>query len=309
MGFLGGSALLFLFSFFIWNIEINGNRSASAEVIYRYLKEEKATYGTLKNTIDCKKLQSDLRKKFPDFLWVSAKIKGTSLLIDVKENDIGDLTQKELPESDLIAGSGGVIESIVTRKGVPQVQVGDRVKKGDLLVSSEIPIFNDEKEVTGYQYCGADADIFIRTVYEYQDEFPLIYEEKVYTGKEKSGLLFQIGSRIFSWRPKEGTYKTFDLVTEERQFGFSMVFQAALFLWPDAYAGIPPGEETVQPGGGRCPNAGTNGKKYGKNSEKGVQIFENDVKIETDEKSCSAKGQFTLIQRTGKRVERTRTDS
>lgn len=117
MGFLGGSALLFLFSFFIWNIEINGNRSASAEVIYRYLKEEKATYGTLKNTIDCKKLQSDLRKKFPDFLWVSAKIKGTSLLIDVKENDIGDLTQKELPESDLIAGSGGVIESIVTRKG------------------------------------------------------------------------------------------------------------------------------------------------------------------------------------------------
>ena len=55
----------------------------------------------------------------------------------MKENDIGDLTQKELPESDLIAGSGGVIESIVTRKGVPQVQVGDRVKKGDLLVSSE----------------------------------------------------------------------------------------------------------------------------------------------------------------------------
>ena len=86
----------------------------------------------MKNNIDCKKLQSDLRKKFPDFLWVSAKIKGTSLLIDVKENDIGDLTQKELPESDLIAGSGGVIESIVTRKGVPQVQVGDRVKKGVL---------------------------------------------------------------------------------------------------------------------------------------------------------------------------------
>ena len=46
------------------------------------------------------------------------------------------------------------------------------------------------------------------------------------------------------------------------------VFQAALFLWPDAYAGIPPGEETVQPGGGRCPDAGTNGKKYGKNSGK-----------------------------------------
>ena len=50
-------------------------------------------------------------------------------------------------------------------------------------------------------------------------------------------------------------------------------------------------------------------KNMEKIREKGVQIFENDVKIETDEKSCSAKGQFTLIQRTGKRVERTRTDS
>ena len=30
-------------------------------------------------------------------------------------------------------------------------------------------------------------------------------------------LTLQIGSRLFSWRPKEGTYKTFDLVTEERK--------------------------------------------------------------------------------------------
>ena len=50
-------------------------------------------------------------------------------------------------------------------------------------------------------------------------------------------------------------------------------------------------------------------KNMEKIREKGVQIFENDVKIETDEKSCSARGQFTLIQRTGKRVERTKTDS
>lgn len=309
VGFLGGSALLFLFSFFIWNIEISGNRSASAEVIYRYLKEEKATYGTLKNTIDCKKLQSDLRKKFPDFLWVSAKIKGTSLLIDVKENDIGDLTQKELPESDLIAGSGGVIESIVTRKGVPQVQVGDRVKKGDLLVSSEIPIFNDEKEVTGYQYCGADADIFIRTVYEYQDEFPLIYEEKVYTGKEKSGLLLQIGSRILSWRPKEGTYKTFDLVTEERQFGFSRYFKLPFFYGRMRMREYRLMKKRYSPAEAAARMQEQMEKNMEKIQEKGVQIFENDVKIETDEKSCSARGQFTLIQRTGKRVERTRTDS
>ena len=110
--------------------------------------------------------------------------------------------QEELPESDLIAGTAGTIERIITRQGRPQVHVGDRVKKGDLLVSSEIPILNDEKEVTGYEYCAADADILIKTVYEYRDSFPLLYEEKLYTGREKSGFLIQLGSQLFSLKPQ-----------------------------------------------------------------------------------------------------------
>ncbi|MCI5859671.1 MAG: sporulation protein YqfD [Blautia sp.] len=308
-GFVGGASLLFLFSFFIWNIEVSGNRSASAEVIYRYLKEEKATYGTLKNTIDCKKLQADLREKFPDFLWVSAKIKGTSLLIDVKENDLQDLTPEELPESDLIAGTAGTIERIITRQGRPQVHVGDRVKKGDLLVSSEIPILNDEKEVTGYEYCAADADILIKTVYEYRDSFPLLYEEKLYTGREKSGFLIQLGSQLFSLKPQKESYQAYDLVTEERQFGFSRYFKLPLFygrIYMREYRLI---KKRYSSGEAIARMQEKIEKNMEKIREKGVQIFENDVKIETDEKSCSASGQLTLIQKTGKRVERTKTDS
>ena len=37
--------------------------------------------------------------------------------------------------------------------------------------------------------------------------------------------------------------------------------------------------------------------------EKGVQIFQNDVKIETTDSVCTAKGTLTLIQKTGKRVD------
>lgn len=36
--------------------------------------------------------------------------------------------------TDLIADKNGVITSMITRKGVPMVSVGDTVKKGDLLV-------------------------------------------------------------------------------------------------------------------------------------------------------------------------------
>ena len=37
--------------------------------------------------------------------------------------------------------------SIVTRSGIPQVKIGDEVKKGDLLVAGEVPIYNDDETI------------------------------------------------------------------------------------------------------------------------------------------------------------------
>lgn len=78
-----------------------------------------------------------------------------------------------------------MITKIVTRTGTPQVHVGDTVKKGDILVSGRVEIVNDSKEVIGYKYCHADADIFADTQMEYEDELSASYEEKVYDKKEK----------------------------------------------------------------------------------------------------------------------------
>lgn len=309
VGFIFGLTLMFFLSIFVWNIEINGNLSESTEVIFDYLKQEKIYYGSLKRGIDCKQLQEDLRRQFPDFTWVSAKIKGTSLLIDVKENDMGTVKgEEEYPVSDLAADSGGTIVSIVTRKGVPLVKAGDTVKKGDILVSGEIPILNDAKEITGYQYCGADADIEIKTVYTYKDSFPLAYQERVYTGQQKKGWLFRFRDQLFSLKPRNINYEEYDVFTKESQLGFSRYFKLPIYVGQieareyrtekrkyEEKEAVLRMEDKIQ-------------KNLEKIQEKGVQIFENDVKIETDEKSCTASGRLTLIRKTGKRVERTTLD-
>ena len=137
----------------------------------------------------------------------------------------------------------------------------------------------------------------------------MIYEEKVYTGKEKRGFLLQIGSWLFSLGPKEGTYKTCDLVTEKRQFGFSRYFKLPFFYGRMRMREYLLVKKWYSPKEAIDRMQGQMEKNMEKIQEKGVQIFENDVKIETDEKSCSARGHLTLIQRTGKRVERTKTDS
>ena len=43
--------------------------------------------------------------------------------------------------------------------------------------------------------------------------------------------------------------------------------------------------------------------------EKGVQIFENNVKIETSAKTCKAEGDIYLIEKAGKRVAAERADA
>lgn len=80
---------------------------------------------------------------------------------------------------------------------MPQVHVGDRVKKGDLLVSSEIPILNDEKEITGYEYCAADADILIKSVYEYRDSFPLYMKKNSIQAGKKAVFSFSWEASCF----------------------------------------------------------------------------------------------------------------
>ena len=70
---------------------------------------------------------------------------------------------------DLVADRDCVIDSITVRKGTVQVKRGEKVKKGTVLVSGQVPVLNDAKEVTGYQYHQADADITGITTLEYEE--------------------------------------------------------------------------------------------------------------------------------------------
>lgn len=52
--------------------------------------------------------------------------------------------------------------SMVVRSGVPMVKIGDRVEVGTLLVSGEVPVYNDDETIRKYRETYADADIVIR---------------------------------------------------------------------------------------------------------------------------------------------------
>ena len=147
-----------------------------------------------KKNIDCTQIVKDIRQQYDDIIWVSASIDGSRLRIQIKENE--DTFLQENPKetenqpltdaaetvsaagTDLVASANGVITSMITRIGTPLVHVGDTVEEGQILVTGRVEILNDAKEVTGYQYEQADADIYADTQMEYEDTISRSYLEK-----------------------------------------------------------------------------------------------------------------------------------
>ncbi len=200
LGFLAFFFLLFYLSCFIWEIEFQGNRRYTEDTLFHFLDSLHIQCGMKKNGFSCEELEAALREKYPQITWVSVRLRGTRLLIQIKENEIPveHLDQEEIP-CDLIADADAVITSMIVRKGVPAVRVGDRVTKGQLLVSGTIPILDDSGTETARHRVRADADVVgIRSRTE-RKEFSLWHSMAVPTGRERVGAAAVIGKYSFVW--------------------------------------------------------------------------------------------------------------
>ncbi len=308
-GILFGAFLMVSLSFFVWDIQIEGNERFTEDVIFDFLKENGVYFGTPGARVDCRGLADAMRRQFPDLTWVSVEISGTQLQINVRENTASQESSEEAAvPSDLVADCDGVIESIITRQGVPLVEAGSVVKKGDVLVSGTMEILNDSLETAGYQYCAADADIRIRTSYAYYDSFPMVYEEKIYTGRRQTSYGIRIGQKSVSLPVPDTEYENEDILTSEKKLRLS-----GNFYLPVSLVTYVRREYQIQIKNYSQEEAEALAmerfqKKLEIFKEKGLQIFENNVKINADAKTCVTAGTLTVIQDAGERVERTRAE-
>ncbi|MBQ2753520.1 MAG: sporulation protein YqfD, partial [Firmicutes bacterium] len=115
--------------------------------------------------------------------WASVEISGTKAYVriveKIKETEIAD---RKTPV-DIIADNDGVILSIAASSGTPKVKEGDVVSKGDLLISSEIEIKENE-EIKGYDYVAAGGSVVAKVVYPITSFISLNIKEKIYTGEK-----------------------------------------------------------------------------------------------------------------------------
>ncbi len=303
LGLLGSLLFWIWMSGFIWAVEIEGNYYVTDDVFQDFFAENGIRVGMKKKDIEIETLEKAIRTEFGIVTWTSARIDGTRLLIQVKENDLISVEENRtsLPEgegSDLVAGKEGEIISIVTRSGVPKVSAGMTVKKGDVLVEGGVPILNEDGTVRRYDYCAADADIMLRCVYSMRDEIKEKYEDKIYTGREKEYPFFMFGTKK-AGIPRFDGYEKWDEVEEKKQ----------LKLFKNYYLPVYIGHDLVR-------EYVTEEKIYTQNEvkqlfeekiikfietleEKGVQIVEKNVTIDKVSGVWKMKVDFLAVEKTG----------
>ncbi len=210
--------IIYMLSLNIWNISINGERNYTKETLIDFLYSQNVYVGKKVKDIDCRKIEENIRENYEDIGWVSAEIKGTNLIIDIRETMMPEKAILNTGPSHIIASKNGIITKMVTRSGTPLVKVGDTVKKGDILVLGVVDVIGDNDIIVNKKAVLADADIVGRTYYKYKDSFPLTYKKKEYTNKNKTKHSLRILSKEINLYKYRNTYNKCDIMTDEYIF-------------------------------------------------------------------------------------------
>ena len=288
-------------SLYVWRIELNGNYQITQDVFDSFLKEQQVTIGIRKSTLDIGELEKQIRRRFPQVTWASVKVTGTKLQIDIKENDMPTVEKKrEVTEgTDLVAEYSGTVVAMIVRSGVPKVSIGDTVEAGTILVEGKVPIYNEDATVREYRYVDSDADIVLEHVCSFSDSLSFDYIKKEYTGREKKKYYLRVGDHELHM-PQEQPYLVYD----------SVIRESRPLLFEKLSIPISMGSRTHREYQNVEYEYTLEEAKNELNKkliafiesleEKGVQIIEKNVKIDTSGGSWVINGEFLVREPVGK---------
>lgn len=281
----------------IWNIEFSGNHMYTNDTLLKFLDENNIRSGMLRSDVDCFEIVKSLRRQYEDIVWVSASINGTKLKIQIKENEDSfqnERSSEQKAPMDIVADTDATVTEIITRKGIPLVSPGQKIKKGDILVSGQVPVKNDQQEIVDYQYQVSDADIIGETEVDYEDGISRYYKIKHYNPWVK----FQSYLQIFDLRFTIGNIhmKQDNWNMYGKTLQFHLGGSLSLPVWYGYTAARDYETENVmyEKVDLRKILSQRFHRYCGELEKKGVEIIENDVKIYTESEIASARGKVTI---------------
>ena len=288
--------IVFISNLFVWKIDFLGNYTITDEQLKDFLEDYSIKEGKLKKKIPYLQLKDDLRKEFDVIKWCSVALHGNTLVIQIEENSLyKENINNQLNDnySDIISETEGVVRDILVRNGLAMVHIGDKVSKGQILVTGAVPIYDDSLQIKQYHYYDADADILIETNVNYEEILDDIYYEKEYTGRKKVISYVKIKEKDFHI-PIKSEFAYYDIFTTSTQLKLFKKIDIPIYYGNYEIREYLMTEKKYKKEDVEKIFNENLSNYYRSLSEKGVQILEKNVKIEYNANKWILKGDFVV---------------
>lgn len=306
LGILTSFLIIYGLSMHIWDITFEGNFSHSKYEILDFLQTNNVYHGIKKNEIDCEAIEKLIRNEYNDITWVSVEIRGTRMLVHIKENfDENDAAEDKKAGNEpcsLVSTRDAIIESIITRSGVAMVKAGDVVTEGTLLISGTFDVMGDYEEYIRTEQVKAQGDVYGLVTYEINEEINREYVDRNYTGNEITVNKYRFNQKEFELSLKKPDFEYYDRIENENQISLVSDFYIPVYLGQVVYREYVP-ENKLYTDNELKNLANKKINVFLENlSKKGIQIKENNVTIDIGEKGVSIRGNVKAVESLGREV-------
>ena len=137
--------------------------------------------GALKRRLSFDALRENLLLRLPGISYAGFRYAGSVLEVECRLALEGETVQKAGESGDLIASQAGVVTRMVVKSGTPQVQSGDAVHAGQVLVKGE-----ERSAQGGTTSVKAQAQVFARVWAKGEARTALTMEISEYTGQTRT---------------------------------------------------------------------------------------------------------------------------
>ncbi len=198
--FLGcGAFLLFLWimSGFLWKVEVVGDENLDSQQVLEQLEQVGVHVGAWKRDIDVTMAQWTMLREMEDLAWIAINIQGSTATVDVRAQVKAPEMLDTTTPCDVVAAADGYITYMEVYQGQKVLEVGDTVRKGEVLVSGVA-----QWPTGGTNLLHASAKVLAQTPRTFEVTVPLQEEQLVPVGSVEEYPYLQWGSqklRLF-WR-------------------------------------------------------------------------------------------------------------
>ena len=120
----------------MWTIEVVGNETVSSDEILDFLEEEGLKIGSYKSALNPRELERKTLLELKELSWIAVNITGSTVTVEVNERILPpDMYLDNDKACNIVARYTGQIHSMDIYDGQSDLQVGDTVLAGDLIVS------------------------------------------------------------------------------------------------------------------------------------------------------------------------------